>query len=244
MELTRAEDSLATTIQHARRSLQPVASRAGEWGVDLAGAYRIQRMRVPDAHCIGYKLGLISPAKQRQMGLDQPIYGRISRAMIRERVINLNDFVQPRLEPELAVVLRSPLPAHAEPGMAARAVGGIFLGLDILDSVWADYRFSAVEVIADNASGGGFLLGERLHEPMPDGELRLYLNGELRAAGPVAALGNLAQQLCWLAQAAGGLAAGQIIFLGSPAPAIPAAAGVLEVVLGDDIVQAQLEGAG
>ncbi|MCS6887679.1 2-keto-4-pentenoate hydratase [Chloroflexus sp.] len=241
--MDHAEDILAKAIEQARATRRPLASRAAEWGVDLAGAYRIQRARLPDERCIGYKLGLISPAKQRQMGLNQPIYGRISRAMIRERVVNLSDFGQPRLEPELAVVLRSPLPADAEPGAATRAVGGIFLGVDILDSAWADYRFSAVEVVADNASGGGFLLGERLHEQMPDGELRLYLNGELRAAGPVAALGNLAQQLCWLAQAVDGLGAGQIIFLGSPAQAIPATPGVLEVVIGDDIVQAQLEGA-
>ncbi|MGC8801423.1 2-keto-4-pentenoate hydratase [Chloroflexus sp.] len=242
MELASTELALANAIADARSARRPIASRNRDWGVDLAGAYRIQRTRLPDPTCIGYKLGLISPAKQRQMGIDRPIYGRIGRSMIRERVVPLNEYIQPRLEPELAVVLDRALPATAEPGMAARAIGGIFLGVDILDSVWSDYRFSAVEVIADNASGGGFLLGERLHEQMPDGELRLYLNGELRTAGPVAALGNLNQQLCWLAQAVGGLAAGQIIFLGSPAPAIPAMPGVLEVTIGEDILQAQLVG--
>jgi len=112
----------------------------------------------------------------------------------------------------------------------------------ILDSVWTDYRFSATEVVADNASGGGFLLGERLLEQIPDGDLSLYLNGELRTSGPIAALGNIEQQLCWLAQTVGELKAGQIVFLGSPAQAIPAVAGVVEVVCGSSILQVQLTG--
>jgi len=108
--------------------------------------------------------------------------------------------------------------------------------------VWTDYRFSATEVVADNASGGGFLLGERLLEQIPDGDLSLYLNGELRTSGPIAALGNIEQQLCWLAQTVGELKAGQIVFLGSPAQAIPAVAGVVEVVCGSSILQVQLTG--
>lgn len=242
MDLTAAEASLADAIQTARETRRTLVGRTTDWGVDLNGAYRIQGMHHPDTACIGYKLGLISSAKQRQMGLAQPIYGRISRSMIYQREVQLAHFIQPRLEPELAVVLRHSLPAHAEPGMIARAIGGIFLGVDVLDSVWADYRFSAVEVIADNASGGGFLLGESLLDQVPTGELCLYLNGELCTAGQIAALGNIEQQLGWLTQAVGGLAAGQIVFLGSPAQAVPASAGVLEVTCGNTILQARLIG--
>jgi 2-keto-4-pentenoate hydratase len=229
MNLSAAEQALAGAIADARRDRLPVPGRAREWNVDVVGAYRIQRYLQEQAECAGYKLGLISPAKQMQMGLNQPIYGRIQRPMLLEGEVRLNDFIQPRLEPEIAVVLRNALPTEAEPGMVSHAIGGYFLGVDVLDSVWADYRFSAVEVIADNASGGAFLLGNRLLEAMLPGSLRLYLNGVLRSEGSVDVLGNVEEQLCWLARTVGGLKAGQIVFLGSPAQAIPAEAGVLEV---------------
>ncbi len=198
-----------------------------DWGVGLAEAYAIQAALFPGP-LKGYKLGLISPAKQAQMGLSTPIWGRVHPGMLLEEV-RLSAFIQPRLEPELAVVLRHPLPAGASLGQAAQAVGGFFLAVDVLDSIWADYRFSAPEVVADNTSGGGFLLGLTPLEGLPAGELCLYLNGELLTQGPTEALGDPYARLAWLAGEVGGLKAGQVVFLGSPAPAQPARPGVLEV---------------
>ncbi|MBO9391347.1 fumarylacetoacetate hydrolase family protein, partial [Caldilinea sp.] len=229
MNLNAAEQALANVIGEARRNRTSISGRTRQWDVDLIGAYRIQHHLQRQSDCIGYKLGLVSPAKQTQMGLNQPIYGHLRRSMWVEGEIRLSDFIQPRLEPEIAVVLRKALPAEAEPGMAAHAIGGYFLGVEVLDSVWTDYHFSAVEVIADNASAGAFLLGNCLLEAMPSGSLHLYLNGVLRSEGSVDALGNIEERLCWLARTVGGLQAGQIVLLGSPAQAVPAEAGVLEV---------------
>jgi 2-keto-4-pentenoate hydratase len=125
--------------------------------------------------------------------------------------------------------LHDDLPAQVLPEAARLAVGGIFLGVDFLDSIWEGYRFSIAEVVADNASGGGFLLGkQQLREPLI-GQLSLYLNGELLTEGPVVALGDIGERLSWLAQQIGGLRAGYIIFLGSPAAALPAKPGMLEL---------------
>jgi 2-keto-4-pentenoate hydratase len=118
----------------------------------LDGAYRNQRAQGASRHRKGYKLGLLSRAKQSQMGLTTPIYGQVFDSMLLESPVLPNRFIAPRVEPELAVVLRHALPAGAAPGAASRAVAGAFLALDILDSVWRDFRFSAAEVIADNAS--------------------------------------------------------------------------------------------
>lgn len=83
--------------------------------------------------------------------------------------------------------------------------------------------------MADNASGGGFLLLPRRFSWLPQGSLRLYLNGERVAEGPVEALGDPGERLAWLAGRVGGLRAGQVVFLGSPAPAVPLMGGVLEL---------------
>ncbi|HLA44525.1 MAG TPA: fumarylacetoacetate hydrolase family protein, partial [Aggregatilineales bacterium] len=149
--------------------------------------------------------------------------------MLHRGTISLSDFIQPRFEPEIAVVLRDAITAKDSAGRIAQAVGGYFLGIDILDSVWENYKFTAPEVVADNTSGGGFLLGEHMQPAMPGGTLRLYLNGELQVEGHLSALGSPIQSLQWLARTRGGLDAGMIIFFGSPAASIPAKKGVLEV---------------
>lgn len=230
MNLSSAERALADAVRTARANRTTIASRGGDWGLDLAAAYRIQAALTADRPLAGYKLGLISPAKQRQMGITTPLYGRIAPHHLLDGVVRLDAFIQPRIEPELALILADDVAPAATPGQAARAIGGIFLGVDILDSVWAGYTFGAAEVTADNTSGGAFLLGERmlaLNELA--GELRLTIDGRLIGAGAVADLGDIPGRLNWLAEAVGGLRAGQTIFLGSPAAAQPAQPGVLEL---------------
>lgn len=227
--LNDAERMLFEVIRSARQKRTVIDRDVEPGGVDIDGAYRVQQALLDGQVLCGFKLGLVSPAKQAQMGIDEPIYGRVTRAMLLEGTVPLGRFLQPRIEPELAVVLREDLPPGATPGAARLAVDVAFLAVDVLDSVWAGYRFSATGVIADNASGGGFLLGERVLRPVLEGELRLSLNGQVLAEGPLSALGNMEEHLCWLARATGGLCAGQVVFLGSPAAAVPAVPGVLEV---------------
>ncbi|MCX7623659.1 MAG: 4-oxalocrotonate decarboxylase [Thermomicrobium sp.] len=227
--LSEAEKKLLDAIRTARQERRPRTPLAESLGVDLAGAYRVQEASFAGEEIVGYKLGLVSPAKQKQMAVSSPIYGRISRAMLREGTISLGEFVQPRVEPELAVVLRDAVPPGSAPGAVALAIGAVFLGIDLLDSVWEGYRFSAADVVADNASGGAFLLGDRALPWPLDGDLALFLDEEPVAAGPVAALEPVVEHLAWLASAVGGLAAGQVVFLGSPAAAVPAKPGILEL---------------
>ncbi|GIW01451.1 2-keto-4-pentenoate hydratase [Roseiflexus sp.] len=230
MELSADALALLEDIRQARTDRCVIASRGNARRVTLAEAYAIQAALGEEQPIKGYKLGLISPAKQQQMGITAPVYGRIFPAMMLESPIRLSRFIQPRVEPELAAVLCAPLAPDAAPGAAAAAIGGWFLGVDMLDSIWDGYRFSAAEVVADNSSGGGFLLGARMIDHPPDGVLRLYLNGTLRTEGDMRSLGDLYERLCWLATMTGGLRAGQIIFFGSPAAATPAEPGVLEVI--------------
>lgn len=231
--LSAAERELAGAILDARRRRYTLESRGDAWRVDLAGAYRIQAA-LQEGPLKGYKLGLVSPAKQAQMGLSAPIWGRILARTVADGPVSARAFVQPRVEPEVAVVLRDPVPPGATPGEAWAAVAGFVLCADILDSVWKGYRFSAPEVVADNASAGALVLGERLlSTESVRGELRLFLDGRLVAGGPVSALGDPGQRLSWLASQAGGLPAPSVVPLGSPAPAVELEVGLLEVVLGD-----------
>jgi 2-keto-4-pentenoate hydratase len=229
MSLNQADTSLLARIQEARLSRRTMRAQMEDVGVDLEGAYRVQAALGEKRALRGFKFGLISPAKQAQMDISAPIYGRVYAEMLLESPIQLSRFIQPRIEPELAVVLRDGLPVQSSPETARSAIAGIFLGVDFLDSIWEGYHFSIAEVVADNASGGGFLLGkQRLNEPYT-GQLSLSVNGEMLTEGPLEALGDVGERLNWLSGKVGGLRPGSVIFLGSPAAAIPARSGKLEL---------------
>jgi 2-keto-4-pentenoate hydratase len=225
--VSRDETTLLERVREARMQRHTVPKEDLE--IDLKEAYRIQEKLGEGREVKGYKLGLIGAAKQTQMGIDSPIYGRVYPEMFLDNPVSLSRFIQPKFEPELAIVLGEDLPPEAPPGVASRAAGSIFLAVDFLDSIWEDYKFSITEVVADNSSGGGFLLGEQpLSDPF-DGELRLYLDGQPLAEGSLRVLENWEERLAWLSGEVGGLKAGQVVFLGSPAAAVEVRPGTLEL---------------
>src|SRR5215217_8107385 len=227
--MSQCEETLLSHIREAREKRETMPARAKELGVGIEGAYKVQAALGEGREVIGYKMGLIGPAKQAQMGVDAPIYGRVYEGMILATPVQLGSFLQPRLEPELAVVLGEDLPPGSSPGAAHSAIGGIFLAIDFLSSVYEDYEFAAADAVADNVSGGGFLLGERLLIEPLEGNLCLYRNGRLLTEGSVGDTGNIGERLVWLSKAVGGLEAGQTIFLGSPAVAVEAGPGTIEL---------------
>jgi 2-keto-4-pentenoate hydratase len=156
VDLNRSERTLLEYIREAREKRETMSPQAEALGVGVDGAYKIQAATREGREFIGYKLAFIGPAKQTQMDVDSPIYGRVYEDMILERPVRLSSMIQPRLEPELAVMLGEDLPPDTSPGAVHLVLGGIYLAVDFLSSIWEDYRFSAADVVADNASGGGF----------------------------------------------------------------------------------------
>jgi 2-oxo-3-hexenedioate decarboxylase len=221
--------SLIDIVADARRD-RVVVDAPTDGAETLADSYDIQARLFGDFVPAGYKLGLTSPAKRAQMGHDRPVYGRVSREMIRdEAIINLGCLIQPRFEPEVAVILASNIRPNPLPGEVTRAIGSAFLALDVLDSIWSGYRFSLAQVVADNVSGGAFVLGQRAYPTIPSGSLTALLDGNPVASGGLSEIGDPIGYLGWLATDNGGLVAGQVIFLGSPVAAADARPGLLEI---------------
>ncbi len=230
MDLNDGEKDLLERIREARESHKTTAPKAEELMIDVDGAYRVQAALGEGREVIGYKLGLIKPEGQAQMGVDSPIYGRAYEGMILESPVLLSSFLQPQFEPELAVVLGENLPPGTLPGAAHAAIGGTYLAIDFLSNVWGgDGTLTVADVIANNVAGGGFLLGEQLLSEPLEGNLRLYHDGHLLTEGPVGGLGNIGERLVWLSETVGGLEAGQTVFLGTPAAAQEAVAGTIEL---------------
>ncbi|RAQ94143.1 hypothetical protein A4R35_01270 [Thermogemmatispora tikiterensis] len=222
------EAALLEEVRSARAAKCTVAGN--RFHLDASLAYRIQEHLGAHRPVRGYKLGLVSPAKQAQMGITTPIYGRIYDDMLLEQpVVSLSRFIQPRFEPEIVILLGEDLSPTAAIHQAQQAIAMAYLGIDLLDSIWAGYRFTLAEVIADNASGGGFLRGKKPLAWPAVGTLRLFIDEHAVAEGSLEALGPVEDHLLWLAHEVGGLKAGQLIYLGSPISAQPARPGSVRV---------------
>ncbi len=185
----------------------------------------------------GHKVGLTSAAMQAQLGVGQPDFGHLFHDMFLPggRPVAAGRFIQPRVEPEIALVLRRGLRG---PGVtladAVAATDFVLPSLEIIDSRIRDWRITITDTIADNASSGGVVLGGR---PMrPDGADLSTIGSTLRRNGDVvgtgtgaAVLGHPFEALVWLAETLGargsGLEPGQVVLPGSMTAAVTVSAG-------------------
>lgn len=213
----------------------------GHPDIDLATAYAAQRAFVQsklDAgeRLVGYKLGLTSRNKQRAMGVDAPLYGRVTSSMLAAHgePIRAGRFIHPRVESEIAFLLKHDITAPATVPSVLAATELVYGAVDVLDSRYRGFRFTLTDVVADNASAGAFYLGPIARRP-EDLELHLIgcvvrVDGEvtMTAAG-AAVMGHPAAAVAWLANqlAAEGesLKAGQLIFSGGVTAPVPVAPG-------------------
>ncbi len=134
--------------------------------LSIADAYRVQaaslgRRYQRGERRIGIKMGFTSRAKMAQMGIDEMIWGRLTDAMLVEDggAIRFADYVHPRVEPEIAFLLKAPLAGRVSPAAALAAVEAVAPALEIIDSRYLDFRFSLTDVIADNSSSSSLVVG-------------------------------------------------------------------------------------
>lgn len=139
-----------------------------EWPeLDLDTGYKIQDLNLAKRlkrgeKLIGVKLGLTSRAKQVRMGVDSPFVAWLTDAMI----LPVGDpvpqakLIHPRAEPEIVFVMGKRLEGPgASCATAMSAVESVRGGAEIIDSRYKDFRFTAGDVAADNASSGAFVTG-------------------------------------------------------------------------------------
>src|SRR3712207_9415548 len=104
MDLSPEAVALLDSVRRARRE-RHVMKNDPSSKVPLGEAYLVQAALRENRQLAGYKLGLLSPAKQAQMGISAPIFGTICSDMLLNSPVSLGRFIQPRFEPEVAVVL-------------------------------------------------------------------------------------------------------------------------------------------
>ena len=193
----------------------------------LLGGCRLER----GDRLVGMKMGLTSEAKMKQMGVHEPICGHLTSGMQLSSGgdLNLSALGHPRVEPEVAFILGRDLQGSVTPQEALEAVDGVCAALEIIDSRYANFKFTLNDVVADNASSAHFVLGDIKKKPneidLGGLTLRLAIDGEVVAEGLSSAIyghpaRSLAAQAALLAPRGEGLKAGQIVLAGGATAAV------------------------
>jgi 2-keto-4-pentenoate hydratase len=226
-------DVLATAalLDTAHRDGACLESSSVEVG-DLASAYAVQReltglRTARGATRIGWKLGYTSAVMREQMGVAEPNFGPLLSSMALEDGHHAHGFTQPRVEPEIALVIGRTPPTGASTADVLACCSSAHAALEVVDSVWCDYRFDLEHNTADGSSAAGVVLGPEL--PLDDLDLvgvQLRVDGNATGEGLGAdAAGHPAAALAWLvgALAATGesLAPGDIVITGGLTAAVP-----------------------
>lgn len=206
-------------------------------GITLDDAYAIQSVQMErklaaGRKIIGWKIGLTSKVMQDALAIDTPDSGVLYDDMLFETgaTVPAGHFIQPRVEAEIAFVMKAPLSGEVTREDVLAAADYVAPSLEILDTrvLRADPATGKARVIfdtvADNAANAGIVLGKERHDPTAT-DLRwagaiLHKNEEVVATGLGAAvLNDPVTGLVWLARRMGQygqrIEPGQVVLSGS-----------------------------
>jgi 2-oxo-3-hexenedioate decarboxylase len=181
---------------------------------------------------VGFKMGLTSKAKMKQMGVDTPIYGALTEKMriLSGTTFSLKGRIHPKIEPEIAFLIGRDLNGKVSAEEALAACSGVCAAMEIIDSRYKNFNFTLPDVIADNCSSSAFVLGETIKKPsevdLSNLGMLMEVDGRPNQFGSSSAIyghpaESLAELIAMLSQRGQGLKAGDIVLAGAATAAIP-----------------------
>lgn len=234
---------LAEHLENAELQAHDVVKITDEHpDMDWDDAYAIQaeilrRKLARGNRVVGLKAGLTSHAKMKQMGVETPCFGFLVDyfSVPDGGEIKIGELIHPKVEPEIAFVLKRALKGPGcHIGAVLAATDFVMPGIEIIDSRYRDFKFDLKSVIADNCSSSRFVLGGQA-VPVDELDLRtlgvvMEKNGEIVGIGAGAAvLGHPAAAIAMLANHLGArgeeIPAGTMILSGGVTEAVAVKAG-------------------
>ena len=231
-------DSLALKLHVARLEAQPIVQISKNLS-DLTrmDAYFIQEKQMSfledkGEKVIGWKMGLTSEAKRKQMNLDSPLYGFLTDKMQVDNsgVFSLKNTIHPKIEPEITFLISQDLKWPVTRNEVLDACSGVAACMEILDSRYTEFKyFSMEDVIADNSSSSHFVMGDWIKDfrkmDLLNLKMEMFVDNKLAQSGvskdisgdPVQSVIELCQMLSIRGKI---LKAGSIVLAGAATPAI------------------------
>ncbi|MDR2073714.1 MAG: 2-keto-4-pentenoate hydratase [Spirochaetaceae bacterium] len=208
--------ALADQLFQAERQCKAIPPLTGQDpSLTIDDAYQIQLANVKRVLDLGHvisgkKIGLTSPGIQKQMGVNEPDYGHLFAAMDNSAgddvgQINTAALIQPKIEGEIAFVLKADLTGgKVSPKDVINATDYVAAAFEIVDSRIADWKIKLIDTVSDNASSGRYVIGNKrlkLSEvDLPRVAMKLFKGGEPAGEGTgEAVLGDPCISVAWLA---------------------------------------------
>src|SRR3954463_14744933 len=236
---TATIERLAARLDEAERTKTLITMFTKDYpDFSIEDAYAVQRawtkLQLGRGRIIkGHKIGLTSKAMQNAVGISEPDYGVLFADMFYADAtpIPFDRFHAPRIEVELAFVLKAPLRGpDCTIFDVLNATDYVTPALEILETRMhrvdpqTGKARKVMDTISDNAANAALVLGGRPFRPM-DADMRwigalLFRNGEVEETGLAAGvLNHPANGIAWLANRLAPhdehLAAGEVVLAGS-----------------------------
>ncbi len=233
---------IADRVQQAQDQVRTMAKLTDDHpSLSIDDGYAVQeellrRWIARGDRLVGHKAGLTSKAKMQQMGVHVPSFGLLMSSYARPEnsVIEMDALLHPRIEAEIAFVLKDSLQGDVSIEQVIAATDYVIPAVEVIDSRYEKFKFDLPSVIADNSSSARFVTGGRPRDPR-ELDLRtigvvIEKNGEIQALGASAAvLGHPASAIVMLvkhlAERGQSLPAGSFVMTGGITEAIPVARG-------------------
>ncbi|TMV10153.1 hydratase [Ruegeria sediminis] len=160
------ETALAALGEHEQ---VPLFSASSE-GLKVADAYRVTAQlraafEARGEKTTGRKIGFTNRDMWGVYGVREPIWGYCTDKTTFELkdhpVQRVSDFVEPRIEPEIVFGLGANLHPSMDETQLLDCIEWVSLGYEVVQSIFAGWKFAAFDAIAANALHGALLIGNR-----------------------------------------------------------------------------------
>ena len=192
MNIEEIASEVSSSISLAKQ-IEPFSKRglvlSLQEAYDVAG---IVRQKLGQTEIIGRKIGFTNRNIWNIYDVDQPIWGPITKSSVsffesNFLKIDLSQFCEPRIEPEIVVCLKQTPKDGSE--KTEIYLDWVAPGFEIVDSIYPNWKFSLTDAIASGGLHGCLVVGkkfkvnDRTERDLIDVGVSLYRGGRMEEAG-------------------------------------------------------------